>query len=158
MSADNPLRLANVVVRKAFEGKTDKNGVPYIMHLTTVAQNARDSYVYGKDINPDHLEMAGLLHDILEDCPDWTEGALRSLFPEAVVDAVVALTKLPTDQSYRAYIERVMRNDIARMVKIADLKHNMDVTRHKEWDDVDLARMQKYHKAYVTLTRYNEAR
>jgi len=152
---DNPVRLANIIVRKAFEGKKDKAGMPYINHLVTVATNTSGYISYGHQVDDKDLECTALLHDLLEDCPEWTEGALRTLFSDTVVDAVVALTKMPQSESYREYILRVASNPLARIVKLADLKHNMDITRQNSFDDVDIDRLEKYHKAYITLVNYS---
>jgi (p)ppGpp synthase/HD superfamily hydrolase len=152
---DNPCRLANIIVRKAFAGKTDKAGVPYINHLVTVAQGARGYISYGHQVDDKDIECTALLHDLLEDCPEWTEGALRTLFSETVVDAVVALTKKPQSESYREYILRVAVNPLAKIVKLADLKHNMDITRQRSFNDVDIEKLQKYHQAYITLKNIN---
>ena len=145
------VKLANVIVRAAFKDKTDNAGRPYIIHLTTVANNARTYMAYGHSLSDEDIECVGLLHDLLEDCPDWTEGALRTLFNDKIVDAVVALTKKPQSESYEEYILGVAANPLARIVKLADLKHNMDITRQKSFDDVNVERLEKYHRAYTTL-------
>ena len=49
------------------------------------------------------------------------------------------------------YIEQVNKNEIARNVKIADLKHNMDLSRLNNITDKDLKRVEKYKKAYDLL-------
>jgi hypothetical protein len=47
---------------------------------------------------------------------------------------------------------RVEKNDIATRVKINDLTDNMDIRRWNEVPYHELARLQKYLKAYKQLT------
>ena len=57
------------------------------------------------------------------------------------------------DEDYLAYIERVSKNDIARKVKIMDLRHNMDLSRKDNLSDYDFFRLHnKYIPAYKMLT------
>ena len=67
------------IVSKAFDGKTDKAGKPYIGHLTRVASN-----VLGNSNIRELLTTIALLHDLVEDT-DWTEEDLRKEFPDEVV-------------------------------------------------------------------------
>jgi len=106
--------IAFNIVEHAFAGKKDKAGMPYIEHLKRVS----DAY------NAEPLKTIGLLHDLLEDCPEWTEGALRALFPGYIVDAVIILTK-KQHQTYYSYIKSVKTNNLARLVKIKDLEDNL---------------------------------
>lgn len=151
------VELANEIVRSAFRTKKDLNNVPYLHHCLTVAQNAvelNSSRPYSTGATNDECQIVGILHDLLEDCPEWTEGALRDLFDENIVDAIVAITKLPNSESYDEYIARVGENHIARIVKIADLEHNMDITRFRSFSDVDIERLSKYHRAHKRLIKY----
>lgn len=136
--------LALKIVTKAFENKTDKGGKPYIEHLKRVSAKLPD---YGSG----DLKMIGLLHDLLEDCPEWTEGALRCLFDDLIVDKVVILTKLKSE-NYEDYIERVRKDYWSALVKQADLEDNMDLTRLPEITQKDFERIMKYHKAYRIIT------
>lgn len=137
--------LALTIVAKAFLGKTDKGGNPYYDHLLRVARFVNDSPILFV------IEVA-YLHDLLEDCPEWSAAKLRNVgFPNAVVDAVVAITKV-NGESYFDYITRVKSNPIARVVKLADLRDNMDITRLKEIADKDIERLKKYHWAFKELS------
>ncbi len=64
--------------------------------------------------------------------------------------AVCAITKIQ-GEDYSAYIERVKVNPLAREVKIADLKHNMDLSRLLSVTEKDLARVEKYKMALSIL-------
>lgn len=54
-------------------------------------------------------------------------------------------------EDYMEYIRRCAQNSTALEVKIADLKHNMDITRLDKLTNEDLKRLKKYHKAYRYL-------
>jgi hypothetical protein len=49
------------------------------------------------------------------------------------------------------YVCRIKDNPIARAVKLADLKHNSDLTRLDEVDEKALKRREKYLKAIELL-------
>lgn len=104
---------AMIVCRLAHKGQMRRDGsTPYHTHPTEVANNV-----------PLELKPIAFLHDTLEDT-DLGELSLRALgFPEYVVDAVVALTRLSIE-SYDEYVTRLMRNPSAVAVKIADMEHN----------------------------------
>lgn len=139
MNPNETIEKAKELVMKAFAGKRDRNGKPYIGHLTRVAKKVEE---IGLDV-----QAIALLHDLLEDCPEWTEGKLRQTFPHNICDGVVAMTKAP-DQDYDDYIEQVCGNRYASIVKKADLEDNMDITRLAEITDEDVVRLRKYLTAY----------
>ena len=71
-------------------------------------------------------------------------------FSEDVINALRLLAhdkKIP----YMEYIRRLKDNDIARVVKLADLSHNMDFSRIPEQSDKDANRHSKYEQAYDYL-------
>lgn len=142
------VKIASKIIHEAFKDKKDKSGQPYTKHLYHVADKASDCD--GRSYSID-IHCVGLLHDLLEDCPEWSEKALRQLIPSHIVDAVVALTK-GRNEPYADYITRVLHNEIAVLVKKADLEHNMDITRLPELTDKDIDRLKKYHKAYLRIT------
>lgn len=117
-----PLTLDEVdaLAARAHEGQRDRVGAPYVEHVRAVADGVA---AYGE-----HLRMAGLLHDVLEDT-DWTaDGLLAAGVPEAVVETVVRVTRRP-GQGYREMIEEVAADRSACLVKIADNAHNSRADR-----------------------------
>jgi hypothetical protein len=56
------------------------------------------------------------------------------------------------DQNYQEYLEKVKSNNLARVVKLADLKHNSDLSRLKSVTDTDYDRVEKYKKAIRYLS------
>lgn len=142
-------QIALNIIETAFAGKKDRGGKPYVEHLKRVSENAKN-YFKGEDYY-EQLEVIGLLHDLVEDCPEWTKKHLESIFKDAlIVDAVDRLTKRP-ELDYDQYIKNIQNNRYARAVKLADLKDNMDLTRLSELSEKDIERLKKYHKSYVYL-------
>lgn len=141
------LETAELIVKQSFRGKTDRAGRPYIEHLERVKDWIVNDYPNRTD-----LHCIALLHDLLEDCPEWNEKVLRYFFSDRIVDAVVALTRKP-EQNYDDYINQLDGSYDARLVKIRDLKDNMNITRLPKIDGNDWLRLQKYHKAYIFLTK-----
>jgi (p)ppGpp synthase/HD superfamily hydrolase len=136
-------QIARKIVHAAFSGKVDKGGRPYVDHLERVAYNVEGGGV---------VATVALLHDLLEDCPEWSpERLLETGFSREIVKAVLCLTRTP-GMDYDEYITRVSRNEIARRVKIADLRDNMDITRLPALTERDVSRLIKYHRAYIFLT------
>lgn len=133
------------IAAKAFEKEKDKAGKPYMGHLMRVADGS-----FGPTDIREKLVVVGLLHDLIEDT-HWKESDLRGEFPDDVVDAIVAITKVEGER-YEDYVERVAKDPLATRVKISDLKDNMDVTRLSRITDKDIERLKKYHKTYKYLT------
>ena len=127
-----------------FERKTDRAGEPYLNHLYYVADAI-------EHLDYDYYYTA-LLHDLLEDTPTTYEDLIEASIPIAVANAVLAITKLE-NEPYEAYLERVKCNEIARVVKLADLEHNMNLSRLPIVTEKDLARNAKYKRAvdYLSL-------
>ncbi len=124
----------------AHEGQVDKAGRPYILHPIRVMMRT----------HTETAMLAALLHDVVEDS-DWTLERLRAEgFPENVV-AAVALCTHGDDQTYEEFIEALKQDPVAREVKLADLEDNLDLFRLPSLNTRDLARVEKYHRAWRTL-------
>lgn len=139
-------------IEKKFEGKTDKCGEPYVLHLYRVAKTAKESYfIRLTETEKDDVYKIALLHDILEDT-DTTVDELKTLdyISDTVIDAVVTLTRTK-EETYNEYIERVGNNRLATVVKLHDLKDNMDITRYADFKDISISLLERYHKAYSFL-------
>lgn len=129
-------QLAEEIATNAHRGIFRKDGkTPYIEHPRAVVaylrkQNTDLDIRLGFDNpgnNPYQIEqyIVGWLHDVIEDTDVIREDLLK-VFSVRIVDAVVALTKLPKgEESYLSYLNRVKSNDLALTVKLADLFHNM---------------------------------
>lgn len=68
-------------------------------------------------------------------------------------DVILALKYLTHDKSveYFDYVKKIKENPIAMQVKLADLKHNSDLTRYDELEDWMVKRNEKYIKAIDLL-------
>ena len=143
MSGPEIVDTAQMLSREAHEGQVDKSGAPYYLHPHAVANMLDEKDYVGRAV--------AYLHDVLEDT-DVEEEDLREIFPDKIVDAVVAITKQDKHQPYQDYIEnQVALNDIAVRVKKCDLTHNMDESRMIEKDEDYDKRMEKYKRAYAFL-------
>jgi GTP pyrophosphokinase len=125
------------LIRQAFEVALDahkdqrrKSGEAYIFHPIAVAR------IVASEIGLDATSIASaLLHDVVEDSPDYTKDDIARLFGETVARIVDGLTKISslskeTDVSSQAENFRKMLltlNDDVRVIiiKIADRLHNM---------------------------------
>ena len=135
------LDRAKEIARAAHEGQVDKAGKPYIEHPMRVMN-------MGKSMEE---KIAGILHDVVEDS-EWTFEMLeKEGIPKDVMDALRCVTKLSEDEDYDHFIARVKTNPLAVKVKLNDLKDNMDITRLEEVTGKDLARLNKYIRAYRQL-------
>ncbi len=133
------IRIASV----AFEGRLDKGGNPYILHCLHVMNEVK---YLGEE-----AMIVAVLHDLLEDCPEWNaKKLLDEGFEWACVGRVVSLTK-EKDQDYMEYIKNLASDKITKTIKKADLRHNSDITRMKGLSQKDFDRLQKYFTAYAYL-------
>lgn len=129
------------IAAQAHRGQRDKAGAPYLLHPLRMMLR----------MESEAAMMAAVLHDVVEDS-DWTLDQLRAEgFSAEVLQAVECLTHQP-DESYDEFVARVQTNAIARQVKLADLEDNMNIRRMAEITPKDLARLEKYHRAWRTLT------
>ena len=98
-------------------GQKRKQGTPYYTHPLAV-QNMLKEKGFGEE-----YQVTGLFHDLLEDT-DCTEEEILKLSNENVLEAVKLLTK-PKGYIMSEYIENISKNEIAKMVKLADRIHNL---------------------------------
>ena len=92
-----------------------------------------------------------MLHDILEDT-DTTVVDLISLgFNQDIIDAILALTKKKNESRIEAAY-RAVKNPLARIVKLADVTDNMDLSRITQPSTKDLLRVKEYKHVYQILT------
>ena len=139
------------LARESFKDKTDISGAPYFNHLHRVSSGC---YMKEKSSPKDEsiiVETSAILHDLLEDCPEWNEKSLRFLFPDEIVDLVVILTKTKGENYLDSYIKRISENKLAIRIKLSDLRDNMDITRLPVFEQKEIDRLCKYHRAYKIL-------
>jgi (p)ppGpp synthase/HD superfamily hydrolase len=151
----NDLGMAIYLAAGVHQGQTDKAGTEYILHpLAVMAEVERRT---GGDRD---TMIVAVLHDAIEDF-DGTKlekmsfiDALRQGFSPDVLHSINLLTHA-RGVEYMEYIELVATDYKARIVKIADLTHNMDPRRipASEIVDKDFARWEKYRRALIRLER-----
>ena len=123
----------------------DKGGKPYILHCIHVMNKVRH---LGSEVM-----QIGVMHDLVEDT-DWTLEGLKDVgFSDRVVNGVAFMTHIK-GVPYMDYIKIIASNPDARAVKMADLKHNSDLTRLKGHTQKDLDRLAKYAIAFQYLKEY----
>lgn len=133
--------IALAIAKKAHAGQVDKAGVDYIQHPLYVASQ----------VKTEQEKTVALLHDVIEDSDVTVEDLLASGLSNEVVTAVQILTK-KEGQSYQEYLGKVKSNNLARVVKLADLKHNSDLSRLKSVTNTDYERVKKYKNAIRYLS------
>ena len=124
---------AYALAKKAHLGQKDKGGNDYIEHPKAVASM----------MDTDIEKAVAYLHDVVEDTKISFDDLKEYGFPNQIIEAVKALTK-QKNESYDVYIDRVIKNPIAKKVKLADMKHNSDITCIKNPSQKDYDRCQKY--------------
>ncbi|EJP21813.1 HD domain protein [Peptostreptococcaceae bacterium AS15] len=131
---------ALIIMFQAHKGQKDKAGRVYIFHPLAVSFGVKT-----KD-----AKIVALLHDVLEDS-NYTIKDLDFLTEEQKHSLVLLTHK--KNESYFNYIEKIKSNDIAKQVKLSDLKHNSNLKRLKNITEEDLERVKKYKKAMEILRR-----
>ena len=120
--------------------QVDKSGLPYVFHPFHLAEQ----------MDTEETTVVALLHDVVEDS-ELTLDDLRQMgFGDAVIAALALLTHDPAVE-YMDYVRAIKDNPIARAVKLADLRHNSDLTRLDTLDEKALARREKYLQAMTLL-------
>lgn len=136
---------ARQLAARAHAGQVDKLGRDYFeAHLVPIAALLRARSA--------HAEMAGLLHDVLEDT-SLTQDDLRSAgVPEPVISAVVAVTRRAGEE-YDALVARSAADPLGKYVKLADNTHNLESNTSLAAIDPDQAMRlrRKYERARSTL-------
>jgi len=125
---------------EAHRGQTDKSGLPYVFHPFHLAEQMTD----------EESAVAALLHDVVEDT-EYSFADLENMgFGGRVLEALRLLTH-EKGVPYPEYVKRLKSNPIARSVKIADLRHNSDLSRLEAPSEEDLRRREKYQDALKLL-------
>jgi len=137
------LEKAIEIAVHAHRNTTDKGGQAYILHPLRLMMRFEG--------NTEAMIVA-VLHDVVEDSACTLVQLKEIGFQQAVIAAIDCLTKR-TEESYEAFIGRILGNRLATMVKIADIEDNLRVTRLlSPLQKADINRIEKYHTAWLILT------
>lgn len=140
------------------QGQKRLCGLPAIIHPIRVAAMLRDANFSSI------VEAAGLLHDLLEDCP-WMKVNNLLDFPEDVVNLVKAVSKIPLecfhgDRALRnkEYLDRLrdlgQRDPRVVAIKLADRLDNLDELL--ELDDEEFQTRYIYETEHLYLPLFSE--
>ena len=125
---------------EAHKEQVDKSGMPYVFHPFHLAEQMTD----------ETTTVVALLHDVVEDTELTFDDLEKQGFGEEIISALKLLTH-NDDTPYMDYVTEIKSNKIATAVKLADLKHNSDLTRLDTVDEKALKRKEKYEKAIKLL-------
>ena len=125
---------------EAHKDQRDKSGMPYVFHPFHLAEQ----------METEDTTVVALLHDVVEDTDCTLDDLAAMGFGDAVIDALTLLTHDPA-VPYMEYVAAIQHDPIARAVKLADLRHNSDLSRLDTVDDEALARREKYLQAIDLL-------
>lgn len=125
---------------QAHKEQVDKTGLPYVFHPFHLAEQ----------MTCEASTVCALLHDVVEDSSYTFEDLINLGFPSEIIEVLKLLTH-DSDVEYMDYVINLSKNEIARKVKLADLKHNSDLSRLDNIDEYALARQEKYLKAIKYL-------
>lgn len=134
-------RKAMNIAYKAHLNQVDKSGVPYIYHPIHLAEQ----------METEDECIVALLHDVVEDT-EITFEQLDKDFSSTIIEALKLLTH-DKEVDYFEYINNIKNNPIAKKVKLADLKHNSDITRLEKVTKKDEERREKYRRAIDILNK-----
>lgn len=125
---------------EAHKEQIDKSGMPYVFHPFHLAEQ----------MNDETTTIVALLHDVVEDTDYTIENLIDMGFSKQVTDALALLTH---DMSvpYMDYVAQIKNNPIAKVVKLADLRHNSDSSRLDKITEKTIAREENYKKAIAFL-------
>lgn len=118
----------------AHRGQVDKGGNEYWLHPQAVAGLVED---WGGD---DVAIKAAWLHDVVEDT-DISLATIKWAFGEEVANVVRLVSK-----NHNKDLTLIKADPRARLVKVADLMHNSDLTRLPVVTERDRRRTAEYQK------------
>ena len=123
------------------------DGQDYFNHCIDVA-NTLISF----GIKDEDAICAALLHDIVEDIPDYTYSSIEKLFNANVAKLVSDVSKedgvdYKKEKNIMKYLENISNNVFSSAIKTADRMHNMMTLQEKTFD-------ARYRKAIETEKYY----
>lgn len=154
LTVSGSLDRAIAIAVEAHAGAVDKAGAPYVLHpLRVMAAVAGEL-----------AKTVAVLHDVVEDVPGWTFKRLQEEgFGPEVIQALRSVTKTESDhfeaedieqtklEKYTRFVRRAATHPVGRMVKLADINDNLDITRLKQVSEADRLRMNRYLTARALL-------
>ena len=132
------------IATKAHAGVKDKQGEPYLLHPIRVMMS----------VEGEAAQIVAVLHDVVEDTDVALDDIRNDGFSNEVIDALTLVTH-ERDQPYADYVIACRANQLARQVKLSDLRDNTSLSRllvRPNKYKTDALRMQRYLLSYRFLT------
>lgn len=126
----------------AHKDQVDKTGLPYVFHPFHLAEQ----------MDTEDAVCVALLHDTVEDTDISFEDLINEGFNDSIINALKLLTH-NDDTPYLEYVARIKDNPLARKVKLADLRHNSDLTRI----DLTVDKIPPKYNLYLEAIKYLES-
>ena len=148
------LERAIALAAAAHAGQTDRAGQPYILHPLRVMLEMRT----GEE------RIVAVLHDVVEKTDVTLADLAEQGFDGRVIDAVDAMTRR-SGEPYMRFVDRAvregcrswvgawLRNGVAKNVKIADLRDNMEINRSRTMTEEDETRRRPQERYRQALSR-----
>lgn len=139
---ESALERAIHIAVMAHKGQVDRGGAPYILHPLRVMFNVKKT----------EEKIVAVLHDVVEDGKysfEYLEKEAK--FSKNIIKALKLLTRDPKESRVNN-AKRILSNPIARVVKLADVNDNMDLSRINNITEKDYIRQHEYFKVKKILT------
>ncbi|MBO4365983.1 MAG: GTP pyrophosphokinase [Eggerthellaceae bacterium] len=133
-------KIAMRICFDAHKDQVDKTGLPYVFHPFHLAEQ----------METEAETCVALLHDVMEDTDTTAEQLIAAGIPQPYVETLRLLTH-EDGVPYFDYVAALAHDPVARKVKMADLRHNSDLTRLDVVGEPDIRRVEKYRKAMALL-------
>jgi GTP diphosphokinase / guanosine-3',5'-bis(diphosphate) 3'-diphosphatase len=122
------VKEAVLLATTSHHGQKDKAGQAYITHPLAVMLEVQREFTEQPDRIPEGMTLedllcAAVLHDVVEDTP-VTLDKIEARFGKVVRDIVDGVTRRE-GEVYIDFILRAKKHPGARIIKVADLLHNM---------------------------------
>lgn len=139
------------IAAEAHEGQVDLAGEPYILHCIWVMNRVAEKTSYWNDEQRKLAICIAVLHDVVDD----NIGSVDRLkiMSSDILRGLYVLTR-QEKESYKDYISQVCRTKISRVVKEADLEHNLDLSRIKR--KIGPKDIERYNKYSLALQKIRE--
>lgn len=136
------LTKALLIAVLAHSGQEDKGQNSYIRHPLRVMEK----------MDSEDEMICAVLHDVAEDTPITLNDLAALGLTTSQVKCIDALTKREGEE-YQDRVERVANSTVARKIKVADIRDNMQLHRlkNKTLTEKDVVRQQNYINALVRL-------
>mgnify|MGYP001182241401 CR=1 FL=1 len=137
----NPIENALEIAIIAHTNQKDKAGLPYILHPLAVMNL----------VETIEEKTVAILHDVVEDSDITLEFLFKWGFSTEIVEAVDGMTHRPYETNLE-YWNRLKQNPIAKVVKKADIRHNVSPKRMRNLDTKTRNRLiNKYREALKVI-------